>query len=188
MKQRPQCRVFIAFTCVYRGGDHRHSCALRKLHGCSNVQLLDIFTVKEWRLLRDRQLLFLSPMAFHITLMWDCYWRRKLMKILIIRSQMAVDSTETQMFLGVAEPQMVRCLDGTITFLVLEPGSAIQLYSICYRNEVASSSVVDVCHYVIIRTLLDSTCFRYSCAGGKFKRTVERRLPELPINRVTMKE
>jgi hypothetical protein len=42
----------------------------------------------------------------------------------------------------------------------------MELYSICYRNEVASSSVSDVWHYVIIRTLLDSTYFRYSYAGG----------------------
>ncbi|XP_023706903.1 uncharacterized protein LOC111864106 [Cryptotermes secundus] len=102
IKQRPRCRVFVAFTCVYRGGDRRHSCALQKLNGCSNVQLLDIFTAKEWRLLRDRQQLFLSPVAFHVTLMWDCYWRRKLIEILTISPQMAVN---TGMVLGTVEPQ-----------------------------------------------------------------------------------
>jgi hypothetical protein len=170
---------------VYRGGDHKHSSALRKLSGCSNVHLLDIFTVREWHLLRNRRLLFLSPVAFKIMLMWDCYWRRELKKIITIAPEMDVNATGTAMFLGDVVPQMVCCLYISIACLVLEPECSIQLYSICYGNEDASSSVIDVCHYVIIRTLLDSAYFRYSYAGGKFKRTVERRLSELPINLIT---
>jgi hypothetical protein len=60
------------------------------------------------------------------------------MKILTTSAHMAVDTAETAMVLGAAEPQMVCFLYGTIT------GCSMELYSICYRNEVASSSVSDV--------------------------------------------
>jgi hypothetical protein len=73
-----QCKVHIVFTCLYRKTDSRHSDALRSLDGYSNVQRLGIFTRKEWRMLRDRNILILSPEAFHITILWDCYWRREL--------------------------------------------------------------------------------------------------------------
>jgi hypothetical protein len=82
IEHRPQCKVHIAFTCLYKQTDSRHSDALRSLDGYSNVQQLDIFSMKEWCLLRDRNILFLSPEAFRITMWFDCQWRRELLNIL----------------------------------------------------------------------------------------------------------
>jgi hypothetical protein len=128
IEHRPQCKVHIVFTCLYHSRVRRHSDALRSLDGYSNVQRLDIFTVKEWRLLRDRNILFLSPEAFHITIQWDCYWRRELLNILGILPR------NIQNALAV---EMVCCLYRTFSSLLLEPEYSIQLCIICHGNEVA---------------------------------------------------
>ena len=74
----------MAFTCLYRKYDDRHTSALRKLNYLSNVLLLDIFTVKEWQLLVDRHLIYLTPVGLWVMEFWDAYWREELKKIMII--------------------------------------------------------------------------------------------------------
>jgi hypothetical protein len=98
-EQRPQCEVHIAFTSVYQRHYEAHNAALRKLNDLWNVKLLDIFTVKEWRLLQNKGFLSLSPLALRQMEMWDCYWREELKKIITI-------SPETY---ERAEAQMVGC-------------------------------------------------------------------------------
>jgi hypothetical protein len=64
--------------------EDRHTSALRKLNNLKNVVLLDIFTVKEWQLLRDRRFVYLTPVGLRYMEFWDAYWRENLKKIMII--------------------------------------------------------------------------------------------------------
>jgi hypothetical protein len=73
----------MAFTCLYRSYDNRHASALRKLNDLRNILLLDIFTVREWQLLLDRHLIYLTPVGLRNMEFWDAYWREKLKKIMI---------------------------------------------------------------------------------------------------------
>jgi len=84
IQQRPHCKVHMAFTCLYRIYDDRHASALRKLNDLSNVLLLDIFTVREWQLLLDKHLIYLTPVGLRAMKIWDAYWREELKKIMII--------------------------------------------------------------------------------------------------------
>jgi hypothetical protein len=126
IEDHPQCKVHIVFTCLYKETDSRHSDALRSLDGYSNVQRLGIFTRKEWRMLRDRNILFLSPEAFYNTILWDCYWRRELMKIV---GTLPVNTRDNLIVnTGIAlTTGMVCCLYSTISSLLLEPVCSIQL-------------------------------------------------------------
>ena len=74
----------MAFTCLYRAFDDKHASALRKLNDLRNILLLDIFTVREWQLLLDRHLIYLTPVGLLAMKMWDAYWREKLKEIMII--------------------------------------------------------------------------------------------------------
>jgi hypothetical protein len=78
---RPQCTLHIAFTCLYRRNEEKHSSGLRALNKHHNVRLLDIFTDKEWRLLEDRGFFLLSPHGRNVMREWDAYWRQKLIEI-----------------------------------------------------------------------------------------------------------
>jgi hypothetical protein len=78
----------MAFTCLYRTYDDRHASALRKLNDLINVLLLDIFTEREWKLLVDRNLIYLSPAGLRGMQLWDDYWREELKKILTIVPEM----------------------------------------------------------------------------------------------------
>jgi hypothetical protein len=139
IEHRPQRKLHIVLTCLYHSEDSRHSDALRSLDGYSNVQRLDIFTEKEWCLLRDRNILFLSPEAFHITIQWDCYWRRELLNILGILPW----NTQNALANG-----MLYCLYRTFSSLLLEPECSIQLRIVCHGNDVAS--------YIISYTITSS--------------------------------
>ena len=95
IQQRSHCKVHIAFTCVYRTYDDRHASALRKLNDLGNVLLLDIFTVKEWQLLLDRNLIYLTPMGLRGTEIWDAYWREELKKIITIIPEKPLENLQS---------------------------------------------------------------------------------------------
>jgi hypothetical protein len=77
---RPQYRLHIAFTCLYRNKEEQHRSGLRALSRHHNVRLLDVFTDREWRLLEDRGFLSLSPHVRYIMREWHDYWRWELKK------------------------------------------------------------------------------------------------------------
>jgi hypothetical protein len=62
-------------------------------------------------MLRDMNILFLSPEAFHITILWDCYWRRELLQIVGILPR----NTQNALATG-----MVCCLYRTVSSLLLD--------------------------------------------------------------------
>lgn len=84
MQQRPYCQVHMAFTCPYRIYEETHASALRKLNGLRNIRLLDVFTEREWRLLLDKGLIYLSPDGLMSMEVWDNYWREELKKVLCL--------------------------------------------------------------------------------------------------------
>jgi len=72
----------MAFTCLYRAYDSSHASALRKLNDLRNVILLDIFSVTEWQLLLDKDLIYLTPVGLRGMEIWDAHWREELKKIM----------------------------------------------------------------------------------------------------------
>lgn len=78
----PGCSVSLAFSCVYRHGEEAHCAALRRLHQNGVLSRLDVFRAAEWRLLKSRGLLSLSPYAWWNMREWDFIWRDRLMAIL----------------------------------------------------------------------------------------------------------
>ncbi|KAJ9578442.1 hypothetical protein L9F63_005362, partial [Diploptera punctata] len=82
MSNHPNCEVYIAFTCVYKPQDDKNNEALGKLNMLSKVKLLDVFTVYEWCLLRERGILNLSREGLKQMMSWDIYWRRVLKDVL----------------------------------------------------------------------------------------------------------
>jgi hypothetical protein len=74
----------MAFTCLYLEYDDSHTSALRKLNNLRNVLRLDIFTGKDWQLLQDRNLIYLTPAGLLGMEIWDAFWRGQLKKIMTI--------------------------------------------------------------------------------------------------------
>jgi len=81
LDHRPQCTLYIAFTCLYRSSEDINRFGLQALNKHHNVRLLDVFTDKEWRLLEDRGCFMLSPITWAKMNEWDAYWRKKLIDI-----------------------------------------------------------------------------------------------------------
>ena len=79
---RPQCKISIAFTCVYRYYDQQHRSALRGLCRNASVIRLDVFREEEWEVLQDMELLDLTPEQKRQMRHWDEFWRDKLDDIL----------------------------------------------------------------------------------------------------------
>lgn len=95
IQKRPHCKFHIAFTCVYRTNDDGQASALRKLNDLGNVLLLDIFTVKEWQLMLDRNLIYLTPMGLRGMEIWDAYWREELKKIITIIPEKPLENLQS---------------------------------------------------------------------------------------------
>ena len=81
LDHRPQCTLYIAFTCLYRSSEDINRSGLQALNKHRNVRLLDVFTDNEWRLLEDRGCFMLSPIARAVMNEWDAHWRQKLIDI-----------------------------------------------------------------------------------------------------------
>jgi hypothetical protein len=79
---RPQCKISIAFTCVYRDYDQQHRSALSGLRKNASVIRLDVFREEEWKVLQDMELVALTPEQYTLLRHWDEYWRNKLDDIL----------------------------------------------------------------------------------------------------------
>jgi len=79
---RPQCKISIAFTCVYRHYDQQHRSALSGLLKNPSVIRLDVFRENEWKVLQDMELVALTPEQCSQMRHWDEYWRNKLDDIL----------------------------------------------------------------------------------------------------------
>lgn len=79
---RPQCKISIAFTCVYRDYDQQHRSALNRLCKHPSVIRLDVFREQDWKVLQDMGLVTLTRQQFGQMRYWDDYWRTKLDDIL----------------------------------------------------------------------------------------------------------
>jgi hypothetical protein len=79
---RPQCKISIAFTCVYRDHDEQHCSALSGLCKNASVIRLDVFREEEWEVLQDLQLVDLTPEQYILMRRWDEYWRNILNDVL----------------------------------------------------------------------------------------------------------
>jgi hypothetical protein len=79
---RPQCKISIAFTCVYRHYDQQQRSALSRLSKNASVIRLDVFREEEWKVLQDMELVTLTPEQYIEMRHWDEYWRNKLDDIL----------------------------------------------------------------------------------------------------------
>lgn len=72
---RPQCKISIAFTCVYRHKDQQQRFALSGLLKNASVIRLDVFREEEWKVLHDMKLVALTPEQYREMRHWDEYWR-----------------------------------------------------------------------------------------------------------------
>jgi len=79
---RPQCKMSIAFTCVYRYYDQQHRSALSGLRKNASVIRLDVFREGDWEVLQDMELVALTPDQYKKMRHWDEFWRNKLDDIL----------------------------------------------------------------------------------------------------------
>jgi len=79
---RPQCKISIAFTCVYRDNHQQHRSALSSLLKNASVIRLDVFREEDWKVLQDMELVTLTPEQYSQMRDWDEYWRYKLDNIL----------------------------------------------------------------------------------------------------------
>jgi len=75
---RPQCKISIAFTCVYLHYDQQHRSALRGLRKNKSVIRLDVFREEEWEVLQDMELVILTTEQYSQMRHWDEFWRNKL--------------------------------------------------------------------------------------------------------------
>jgi hypothetical protein len=82
LQLRPQCKISIAFTCVYRDYDQQHRSALCSLRKNASVIRLDVFREEDWEVLQDMGLVDLTPEQYILMRHWDDYWRNKLDDIL----------------------------------------------------------------------------------------------------------
>jgi len=79
---RPQCKISIAFTCVYRDNDQQHRSALRGLCKSTSLIRLDVFREEDWEVLQDMELVILTTEQYILMRLWDEYWRNILDDIL----------------------------------------------------------------------------------------------------------
>ena len=79
----PFCEIYIAFTCVYKHREEKHTLALKGLNELNNIKLFDVFSVNEWCLLRKRGIVILSVGGLDLMETWDLYWRSVLKEILL---------------------------------------------------------------------------------------------------------
>ena len=79
---RPQCKISITFTCVYKDYDQQHRSALSGLWKNPSVIRLDVFREEEWKVLQDNELVDLTPEQYILMRYWDEYWRNILDDIL----------------------------------------------------------------------------------------------------------
>jgi len=79
---RPQCKISITFTCVYRHYDQQHRSALSGLRRNASVIRLDVFREEDWEVLQDNELVELTPQQYSQMRHWDEFWRNKLDDIL----------------------------------------------------------------------------------------------------------
>ena len=79
---RPQCKISIAFTCVYRDFDQQHRSALSRLFKNASVIRLDVFREEDWKVLQDMRQVTLTLEQYSQMRHWDEYWRYKLDDIL----------------------------------------------------------------------------------------------------------
>jgi hypothetical protein len=82
LQLRPQCKISIAFTCVYLHYDQQHRSALRGLCKNTSVIQLDVFGEKEWKVLQAMELVALTPAQYSQMRHWDEYWRNILEDIM----------------------------------------------------------------------------------------------------------
>ena len=79
---RPQCKISIAFTCVYLDYDQQHRSAIRGLRKNASVIRLDVFREEDWEVLQDNELVDLTPQQYSQMRHWDELWRNILYNIL----------------------------------------------------------------------------------------------------------
>ena len=82
LHHRPQCKICIAFTCVYRDNDQQHRSALSGLRKNASVIRLDVFRENDWVVLQEMGLVTLTPVQYIAMRHWDEYWRNKLDDVL----------------------------------------------------------------------------------------------------------